>query len=53
MNPYTDMKPRLYPFIGVEKPHSQDQIRSLTEAKAVETLAPEAGTQLGAALDEF
>lgn len=35
---------QLYPFIGVEKPQPQEQIRGLTEYRAAEALAPEAVT---------
>ena len=40
---------QLYLFMGVEKAEPQEQIRGLAEDGAAGTLAPEAGTQLGAA----
>ena len=44
---------QLYPFIEVEKPQPQEQIRGHTEDRAAETLSLKAGTQLREVEDEF
>ena len=44
---------QLYPFIGVEKYQPQEQTQGLSEDGAAENLAPETGTHIGEAQDEF
>ena len=39
--------------MGVEKAEPQEQIQGLAEDRATPTLAPDAGTQLREAQDEF
>ena len=44
---------QLYPFMGVEKAEPQEQTHGLVKDRAAKTLAPDTGTQLGAAQDKF